>query len=287
MPDLHATSPTCSRGPAWAIKLLALLMIMSIGSMAHAESAVEAMVAADEGEQPEAEQMSGNRVGWIELNAELREAPLPFAWVIEEEAGDSLQALLKQIKLVRDDAEYRGLVVFIDQPPLTLTQCTAIADALREVKETGKTVMTFAEVYDLRAYLIASAADMVLLQKKGAVELSGIAVEEMYIAGMFEKIGVKPDLLQVGKYKGADETWMNAKPSEAWDENFDSLLDGLYAQSLQRIMDGPGHEPGRRRSAHGQVMGDDRRRAAESQRGGSTGGPRPAGGHRGQLRRRF
>lgn len=179
-------------------------------------------------------------VGWIELNGVLRESPVPFAWVAESDAGPSLPGVLDQIAKVRDGADYKGLVIFLDQPDLTLTQCTAIADALVELRATGKTVMTFAEVYNLRDYLIASAADMVLLQHKGSVELSGIAVEEMYLAGMLEKIGVKPDLMQVGKYKGADETMMRSEPSKAWDENFDALLDGLYEESISRIVDGRG-----------------------------------------------
>ena len=179
-------------------------------------------------------------VGWIELNSTLREAPLPFAWVSEEDMGESLGNVLDRIETVRDDPDYAGLVIFLDQPSLTLPQCTAIAEAIRSAREAGKTVMTFAEVYDLRDYIIASAADSVLLQKKGSVELSGIAVEEMYLAGMFEKIGVKPDLMQVGKYKGADETFMREQPSAAWDENFDALLDGLYSESIRSIMEGRG-----------------------------------------------
>ena len=234
---------------SWGGVLVRVWLVLVAGMLttaAGAESAVEAMVQDEAGQdesmaQEDTEQMAETpRVGWIELNGALRNAPLPFAWVTEEEAGDSLRVLLEQIALVRDDASYRGVVVFLDQPQLSLTQCTAIADALRQVSEAGKTVMTFAEVYDLRGYLIASAADMVLLQKKGSVELSALAVEEMYLAGMFEKIGVQPDLLQVGKYKGADETMMNSKPSEAWDENFDALLDGLYEQSLARIVEGRG-----------------------------------------------
>ncbi|MEM1109572.1 MAG: S49 family peptidase [Planctomycetota bacterium] len=177
-------------------------------------------------------------VGWIALNNTLREGPLPFAWVAETDAGPSLQGVLDKIAKVRDDPAYQGLVLSFDQPALSLTQCTAIADALAEARAAGKTVMTFAEAYSLRDYVIASAADEVLLQHKGAVTLSGIAVEEMYLAGMLEKIGVKPDLLQVGKYKGADETLMRSEPSEAWDENFDALLDGLYEETIKRIVDG-------------------------------------------------
>lgn len=228
----------------WKCLLLGLIVWGGFGLGSPAISAQEAAVKEVTAAVDEAVESTtpdeAKLVGWIELNSALREAPLPFAWVSEADMGDSLQSVLDRIYKVRDAADYAGLVIFLDQPSLSLHQCTAIADALKSVREEGKTVMTFAEVYDLRDYIIASAADMVLLQKKGSVELSGIAVEEIYLAGMFEKVGVKPDLMQVGKYKGADETFMNSEPSEAWDENFDALLDDLYAQSIKRIMDGRG-----------------------------------------------
>lgn len=218
----------------------AVLFTPVMGLHAETSPAVESEPAVDAQVESEPIESETAYVGWIELNDVLRESPVPFAWVAEADGGASLGGVLDQIATVRDEADYRGLVIFLDQADLTLTQCTAIADAIREVRAAGKTVMTFAEVYDLRDYIIASAADMVLLQHKGVVELSGIAVEEMYLAGMLEKIGVKPDLLQVGKYKGADETMMRTGPSEAWDENFDALLDGLYEQTISRIMEGRG-----------------------------------------------
>ncbi|MEM7627258.1 MAG: S49 family peptidase [Planctomycetota bacterium] len=219
-----------------------LLGLTVVGStlLATASGWAEEAVVTEPAAEAAASENKAPMVGWIELNSALRESPLPFAWVTEDDLGDSLKSVLDRIYTVRDDADYAGLVIFLDQPSLTLPQCTAIADAIRSARDKGKTVMTFAEVYDLRDYLIASAADSVLLQKKGSVELTGIAVEEMYLAGMFEKVGVKPDLLQVGKYKGADETFMRSRPSEAWDENFDTLLDDLYGQSIRRIMDGRG-----------------------------------------------
>ena len=179
-------------------------------------------------------------VGWIELSGTLREGPLPFAWVDDTADDDSLQSVLDRIEYARFSDDHTGLVIYLDQPALSLTQCTAIAQALQGLRDAGKQVIAFAEVYSLRDYLIASAADRVVLQKKGGVELTGLSVEEMYLAGMLEKIGVTADFVQIGKYKGADEQLTRTGPSEAWDENFDSLLDDLYGQVLEQIAAGRG-----------------------------------------------
>ncbi len=175
------------------------------------------------------------KVGWITLDGPLRSGPVPVAWLSEAEAGPSLSGVLGQIRKVTDDPAYPGLVVALEQAQLTLDQTTVIADALLDARAAGKHVMVFAESYDLRSYLLASAADRILLQHKGSVWLTGIAVEEMFLADTLKKIGVQPDFVQIGRFKGADEQFMRSAPSEAWSTNFDGLLDGIYGETVDRI----------------------------------------------------
>jgi protease-4 len=82
---------------------------------------------------------------------------------------------------------------------------------------------------------VACQADEILLQENGQIMLMGLGGEELYLAGMLEKIGAQADFVQVGKYKGAEEPLTRRGPSEEWNENIDMLLDDLYAQALERI----------------------------------------------------
>jgi protease-4 len=184
-------------------------------------------------------------VGWLELSGPLREGPPPFAWMTPDEAGPSLGGVLEQLRFVQDEPRYQGVVIHLDLPELSMTQAVAIAQAVRQLRESGRTVMTFAEAYDTRSYMIASEADLILLQHRGEVALQGLAMEEMYLAGLLEMIGVEADLVQVGQFKGADEQFTRTEPSEAWSQNIDQLLDGLYAQLLQRIGTGRGWDADR------------------------------------------
>ena len=177
-------------------------------------------------------------VGWLELSDTLRDGPPPFAWMTAEDAGPALADVLAQVRTVTEGGQYLGLVVYLDQPQLTLTQVNAIADAIRAARAKGRTVIAFAESYDLPSYLVAVACDKVLLQHKGGINVYGLSIEEMYLAGMFEKIGLKADLVQVGKFKGADEPLNRTGPSDAWNQNFDGLLDDLYGQIVARIAEG-------------------------------------------------
>jgi len=179
-------------------------------------------------------------VGWLVLSKSLRDGPVPYAWVTAEEAGPSLGDVLDQLDYVAQHDEYLGVVIYLDAPVLRLSQVLTLAKKIAQVRDAGKVVMTYAEAYDTMGYLLACSADMILLQHKGEVRVSGVAVEEMYLAGLLEKIGAKADLIQIGKYKGASEAMMRTGPSEAWNQNFDALLDDLYDQIIGQIADGRG-----------------------------------------------
>ncbi|MBX2851790.1 MAG: S49 family peptidase [Phycisphaeraceae bacterium] len=215
------------------LALLLLVMIVPATAFAQADAPADA----PEVVQPEE---PGESVGWLVLQGALREGPIREAWITEEEAGASLRSVIKQIETVKEGEHYLGLVVYLDMPYLTATQTDAIYLALKDLSDSGKTVITFAQAYSTSEYVLASAGDIIALQNKGMVELTGMHIEEMYMMGLMEKVGVQPNFIQVGKYKGAAESMTRKGPSEAWSQNMDGLLDGMYDTMVQRIAEGRG-----------------------------------------------
>ncbi len=197
--------------------------------------------AEDDGQATESgDEHRSQYVGWIELSGSLREGPPAYAWAAPDRNGQSMRALLEQIKSVADDDDYVGLVIYLNDPRLTLAQIDEVARAIHSVRDAGRTVLAFSEAYTLPTYLLACAADRIALQNKGQVELAGLGIEEMYLAGLLEKLGMEADLLQVGRFKGADESLTRTEPTEQWDQNIDALLDNLYDQVISRIVAGRG-----------------------------------------------
>jgi protease-4 len=211
--------------PAAGLLALLLVLLGPATTPAAAQPATETQPGVEEVQPVE----KSETVGWLELMGPLREGPIREAWVTEDEAGPSLRTVLDQIKHVQDNEHYLGLVVYLDMPELTATQTDAIYKALRALRDSGKPVVTFAQAYSTSDYLLASAGNVIALQHKGMVELSGMHIEEMYLAGLMKKLGIQPNFIQVGKYKGASEQMMREGPSESWSKNMDALLDGMYA----------------------------------------------------------
>ncbi len=189
--------------------------------------------------EPE-EAWSPSLVGWIELSGFLRDRPEPYAWMAAEDRDPTLRDVVQQLERVAQDDRFAGLVIYLDEAYLNLAQIHEITQGIKAVREAGRLVLVYAQQYDLLGYALASAADMVLLQHKGLVELTGLSVEEMYLAGLLEKLGVKADFLQIGQFKGAQEPLTRSGPSDAWNQNIEALLDDVYTLILDRIADGRG-----------------------------------------------
>ena len=237
-------------------RLSAALLALVLAAPAHAqvapvttdevaEAVEEAIPDADADRDEEATETAavrGSRVGWLEISGPLRQGPAPFAFLDPADLPPSLADVLEQIEHVATSDDHAGLVLHLKDPWLSLANASALRRGLAELKDTGKPVVVFAAAYDTPTYYLASVADRLLLQTHGSLELQGVAIEEMYLAGMLEKVGIEADLLQVGDYKGAEETFTRTGPSEQWSENIEHLLDGLYGGLIEEIAKGRGLE---------------------------------------------
>jgi len=152
----------------------------------------------------------------------------------------TLREMVGAIDGARSDARgLSGLVLRLTTPELSLTQVEEIGAALERFRGKGeRKVHVFAEGYGPQELLLGSFADELIVQTGGVVDFPGLYTEEMFLADALKSVGVTPDFVQVGDYKGASEMLANSAPSPAWDENYNALLDSLYANMRGRLMAG-------------------------------------------------
>lgn len=167
-------------------------------------------------------------VALVEITGKPLDAPSPLAWLMAGGTEPTLLELVEGIRDLADNDKVRACVVRLKDAELGYTQAQEIGQAIAALSESGKSVHVFAEGYSNVELLLASYADETIVQSGGAVMLSGMYMEEMYLADTLDWIGVKAELIQVGDYKGANEQMTRSEPSPQWNENIDQLLDGLY-----------------------------------------------------------
>ena len=60
----------------------------------------------------------------------------------------------------------------------------------------------------------------------------------MFFRGSLDKLGVYPDIFQIGKYKSAGDMFTRKEMSDAHREAINSLLDDLYNRYVDAIAKG-------------------------------------------------
>jgi protease-4 len=157
--------------------------------------------------------------------------------------AEAAPTVLEYADALRDAASddgVSGIIVRLKDAALSTTDIAEIGQAMDDFRASGKDLFMFAEAYGTAELLTGCHADHVILQQGGGVTLPGIYMEEMFLADMLEWVGVEADFVQVGDYKGANEMYENAAPSEAWDQNISSLLDAMYADMRDTLKTGRG-----------------------------------------------
>jgi protease-4 len=117
-------------------------------------------------------------------------------------------------------------------------------DAVLDFRTSGKTVVAFLEYGGDREYYLASAADKVFLLPTSPLDLTGVASYEMFLRGMFDKIGAEPDFVKIGEYKTAVNQYEERGFTPAHREMTESLNRDMFAQLVRGIAQGRGKEEG-------------------------------------------
>jgi protease-4 len=172
----------------------------------------------------------------IEIYGTPAEVEVGYTWL--GDGSSTLLGMVNTIDTLAYDKEFSGLVIRLKDSAMGVTQVEEIGQAIERYRDTGKKVHVFAEGYGTSDLLLGAYADEVILQAGGFVSFPGLHMEEMYLADTLSWVGVQAQLVQVGDFKGANETMTRSAPSAQWNENISGLLDGMYANMRSILMDG-------------------------------------------------
>lgn len=144
----------------------------------------------------------------------------------------SLLDLLKDFSEIEKDVNVTEVLIRLDEFPLGLASAQEVHAALWRLRHCGKQVTVFLGNAGLREYLIASAADRILLEPSGEIRWLGLKAEHYFAKGTLDKIGVEGEFLAAGKYKSAPEFFLRKESSEASRESVREELKSLESTLL-------------------------------------------------------
>jgi protease-4 len=156
---------------------------------------------------------------------------------------ESLTNLVLQFRKAKVDKRIKAVVLDINMSGAGWAKAEEIRDAVTDFRSSGKQVYAYMELGMNKEYYIASSCDRIYMAPPGELFINGLAANVMFFRGSLDKLGVYPDIYQIGKYKSAGDTFTRKEMSEAHREFINSLLDDLFNRYVDSIAKARGKTP--------------------------------------------
>ena len=150
----------------------------------------------------------------------------------------TLREMVDSIRKAKVDNRVKAIVITPMAGGALWAQLQEVRAALEDFRTSGKKITAFLESGGVQEYYVASAADRVVLMPAGTLDLTGIATYEVFLRGALDKLGVKPDLLHIGDYKTAANTFTERGFTKAHLEMSQSLNRDWYDELVRAIAQG-------------------------------------------------
>jgi protease-4 len=147
----------------------------------------------------------------------------------------SLSNLILQFKKAKADDRIKVIILDITMSGAGWGKSEEIRDAIADFRSSGKPVYAYMEYATDKEYYLASACDKIYLAPPGELFINGLAADVMFFRGSLDKLGIYPDMVQIGKYKTAVETFTRKDMSDANREFMNALLDDLFGRYVDTV----------------------------------------------------
>jgi protease-4 len=147
----------------------------------------------------------------------------------------SLGSLLAQFRKAKVDKRITAVMLDIDMSDAGWAKSEEIRGAIEDFRTSGKPVYAYMETSLNKDYYIATACDKIFVPPPGELFTIGLAADVMFFRGSLDKLGIYPDMYQIGKYKSAGDTFTQKEMTPAHREFINSLLDDLYGRYIEGI----------------------------------------------------
>ena len=174
----------------------------------------------------------------LDLNGVLmeRNPEVPFQQFMGSQIQSyGLNDILNSIQKAKENDNIEGIYL---QPAMFSTNYASLEEirqALADFKESGKWIISYADVYSQGTYYMSSVADKVLLNPEGNIEWRGLAAQPTFFKRLLEKVGGEMQVFKVGTYKSAVEPFISTEMSPANREQLEAYLHSTWQTITQDV----------------------------------------------------
>ena len=181
--------------------------------------------------------------GQIVENRSQRE---PVDALLQASEGEVLLfSLTRALRAAADDERITSIILDLqDLPVLSTAHAMELTSSLELFKATGKPVIAVGDYFSQGHYLLASQADIVVMNPEGGLELTGFAFYRNYLKTFLDNIYVKMNVFRVGENKSAVEPYLRDDMSPQQREVVGAWLGDLWRIYAEQVEQGRGLSSG-------------------------------------------
>ncbi len=150
----------------------------------------------------------------------------------------SLYSFGQALEQLAEKPHVKGIVLNLPMFVMPQADLQTLHDALSRFRAQGKRVIAYAQMYDLKSYFIASAADEIWLQEGGTFMATGLISQQVFLRDALDTIGVTADVVAISPYKSAADQLSRSEPSAESAAQLNWLLDSLFDTYVSAIAAG-------------------------------------------------
>lgn len=157
----------------------------------------------------------------------------------------SLAGLRGIADALADDDKVAGVLLEIGPIQSGLASVDEAREAIARMRAAKKPVyaVLMGDFVEEKDYLLATAADRIILSPEAGAQLNGFVVEPAFLRGTLEKLHIEPQFFQFKEYKSAAETFMNKGMSQPMREALTAILEGFYQHFVSVVAERRGLAP--------------------------------------------
>lgn len=159
-------------------------------------------------------------------------------------SDQSLSNLVLQFKKAKVDNRIKAVMLDVNMSGAGWGKAEEIRDAIADFRSSGKPVYAYMEYGMNKEYYIASACDKIYLAPPGELFINGLAADVLFFRGSLNKLGIYPDIFQIGKYKSVGDMFTQKQMTDAHREFMNSLVDDLFNRYVEAIAKARGKSVG-------------------------------------------
>ena len=163
---------------------------------------------------------------------------------MEEQAGDNtlnqflgsaastmgLQETLEAIQKAKENDNVKGIYIEAGSFSADYASLQEVRNALLDFKKSGKWIVAYGDIYTQATYYLCSVADKVWMNPIGEIDWHGMASQPIFVKDLLAKVGIKMQVIKVGKYKSATEMYTEEHMSDANREQTQAYINSIWKQ---------------------------------------------------------